>query len=47
MPLGELWDVAALARDCQQDGVFEFFLTSAPLRLNGGVGTPPNVLALK
>ncbi|MFQ5425509.1 MAG: cyclase family protein, partial [Gaiellales bacterium] len=47
MPLGELWDVAALAADCRADGVYDFLLTSAPLRLTGGVGSPPNVLALK
>ena len=44
MPLG---DVRALAEDCERDGRAEFFLTSAPLRIGGGVGSPPNVLALK
>jgi kynurenine formamidase len=47
MLLGELWDVRALAEDCERDGRAEFFLTSAPLRIGGGVGSPPNVLALK
>ena len=47
MPLGELWDLRALAEDCERDGRSTFFLTSAPLRLPGGVGSPPNVLALK
>ena len=47
MPLGELWDVQHLARDCAQDGVYEFLLTSAPLLIPGGAGSPPNVLALK
>ncbi len=47
MPLGELWDVQQLARDCAQDGVYEFLLTSAPLVIPGGAGSPPNVLALK
>ena len=47
MPLGELWDLRLLAADCERDGRSEFFLTSAPLRLSGGVGSPPNVLALK
>jgi Putative cyclase len=47
MPLGELWDVQHLARDCAQDGVYEFLLTSAPLVIPGGAGSPPNVLALK
>ncbi len=47
MPLGELWDLRRLAADCEQDGRSSFFLTSAPLRIGGGVGSPPNVLALK
>lgn len=47
MPLGELWDVRALADDCAADGVCEFLLTSAPLHVGGGAGSPPNALALK
>lgn len=47
MPLGELWDLRRLAEDCQRDDRSVFLLTSAPLWIPGGVGTPPNVLALK
>jgi hypothetical protein len=47
MNLGEMWDVDALAADCAADGVYEFMLTSAPLNIRGGVGSPPNALALK
>ena len=47
MPLGELWDLAALAADCARDGVYDTLLTSAPLHLAGGAGTPPNALAIK
>jgi kynurenine formamidase len=47
LPIGELWDLDALAEDCAADGRFTFLLTSAPLRLVGGVGTPPNALAIK
>ena len=47
MALGELWSLAALAADCAGDGVFEAMLTSAPLNLPGGVGSPANALALK
>lgn len=47
MPLGELWDLAALAADCAEDGVHEVFLMSAPLNVGGGAGSPPNALALK
>ncbi len=47
MPLGELWFLEDLARDCRDDGVYEVFLTSVPLNLPGGTGSPPNALALK
>lgn len=47
MPLGELWHLDDLAEDCARDGVYEFLLTSAPLNLTGGVGSPPNTLAIK
>ncbi len=47
MPLGELWSLEALAEDCAADGVYEFLLTSVPLNLRGGVGSPPNALAIK
>ena len=47
IPIGELWDLDALADDCAADGRYNFLLTSAPLRLVGGVGTPPNALAIK
>ena len=41
MNLGEMWDIDALAADCAADGVYEFMLTSAPLNITGGVGSPP------
>lgn len=47
LALGEMWFVEELAADCAADGVYEFLLTSAPLNLRGGVGSPPNALALK
>ena len=47
MNLGEMWDLDALAADCAADGVYEFMLTSAPLNIPGGVGSPPNALAIK
>ena len=47
MPIGELWDLDALAADCAEDGVYECFLTSAPLNLAGGVASPANALAFK
>jgi kynurenine formamidase len=47
MPIGEMWNLEALAEDCARDRVYEFFLTSAPLNVPGGVGSPPNALAIK
>jgi hypothetical protein len=47
LPLGEFFDLAALASDCAADGVYEFFFTSAPLNLRAGVASPPNALAIK
>jgi kynurenine formamidase len=47
MPIGELWWLDDLAADCAADGVYEFFFTSAPLNVPGGVGSPPNALAIK
>ena len=47
MNLGEMWDIDALAADCAADGVYEFLLTSAPLNIRGGIGSPPNALAIK
>lgn len=47
MALGELWHLDDLADDCAQDGVYEFCLTSAPLNVTGGIGSPANALAIK
>lgn len=47
MAMGELWKLDELAADCAADGVYEFFLTCKPLNLVGGVGSPPNALAIK
>lgn len=45
--LGEMWDLEALADDCAADGVYEFFLSAAPLTITGAVGSPINPLAIK
>lgn len=51
LPLGEMWDLEALARDCAPaeggDGRYECFFTSAPLNLPSGVASPPNAIAIK
>ena len=45
--IGEMWDLDALARACAADGVFEFFLVAAPLRVTGAVGSPVNPMAVR
>jgi kynurenine formamidase len=45
--IGEMWDLDALAADCAADGVYEFWLTAAPLPITGAVGSPVNPLAVK
>jgi kynurenine formamidase len=47
MNIGEFWYLEDLAADCVQDGIYEFLFTSAPLNVPGGVGSPPNALAIK
>lgn len=47
LTVGELFDLEALAADCARDGRASCFLTSSPLNLRGGVGSPPNAIAIK
>ncbi len=47
MPIGEMWDLRALAADCDADRVYKCMLTSAPLHIRSGVASPPNAIALK
>ena len=47
IPIGELWDLDALAEDCADDGIYEGLFTSAPLRVRSGVASPPNAIVLK
>jgi kynurenine formamidase len=47
MPLGEMFDLEALAQDCAADGRYEFLLSAPPLAVTGAVGSPVNPLALK
>ncbi|KAK1144415.1 hypothetical protein N8T08_005568 [Aspergillus melleus] len=46
MPIGELFDLEALARLCQELQRWTFFVTSVPLNMPGGVSSPPNVMAI-
>jgi kynurenine formamidase len=45
--IGEMWDPDALAEACAADRVYEFFLTAAPLRITGAVGSPVNPIAIR
>jgi hypothetical protein len=47
MPIGEMFQLGALARACAADRRYEFFFTAAPLNKLGGVASPPNALAIK
>ncbi|MGZ4714854.1 MAG: cyclase family protein [Acidimicrobiia bacterium] len=43
MPQGQQWDLDELARDCAEDGVYEFLLAATPLpvtRASGGMVAP-------
>jgi kynurenine formamidase len=46
MPIGEMWDLEELAKMCEAEGRWSFFVTSAPLNLKGGCASPPNALAI-
>jgi hypothetical protein len=45
--LGEYFWLADLADDCARDGRYEMFFSSVPLNVPGGVGSPPNAVAVK
>lgn len=45
-PIGEMWDLESLARACEREGRWSFLLTSAPLHVKGGVGSPPCAIAI-
>ncbi|KIW93278.1 uncharacterized protein Z519_05883 [Cladophialophora bantiana CBS 173.52] len=46
MPLGELWNLEGLSELCKKQNQWSFLFTSAPLYVRGGVGSPPNAIAL-
>jgi hypothetical protein len=47
MPIGEMFQLDALAEACAADRRYEFLFTAAPLNKLGGVASPPNALAIK
>jgi kynurenine formamidase len=46
MPIGELWDLEGLGEKCKELGRWTFLVVSKPLDVPGGVGSPPNALAI-
>lgn len=44
--IGELWDLEKLSETCARKQKYSFLLTSCPLNVPGGVGSPPNALAI-
>ena len=46
-PLGEMFNLEALAADCDADGRFAFLLSAPPLALTGAFGSPVNPVVLK
>jgi hypothetical protein len=47
MFLGECWKLDELVEACAEDGRYEFLLAAKPLNVVGGVGSPPNAMAVK
>ncbi|KAH7252910.1 hypothetical protein MRS44_015912 [Fusarium solani] len=46
MPIGELFDLEQLSQECQKRGRWSFFFSSMPLKVPGGVASPPNGVAI-
>ncbi|KAF7715210.1 Uncharacterized protein PECH_005551 [Penicillium ucsense] len=46
MPIGELFDLERLSQECRQRRRWTFFFSSVPLKVPGGVASPPNGIAI-
>ncbi|PHH66350.1 hypothetical protein CDD81_7405 [Ophiocordyceps australis] len=46
IPIGELFDLEQLSQICRDTGRWDFFLTSSPFNMPGGVSSPCNCLAI-
>jgi len=47
LTVGEIFDLAELARDCAEDKRYEFMFVAPALPVTGAVGSPVNPLAIK
>ncbi|KAJ5733592.1 hypothetical protein N7493_002378 [Penicillium malachiteum] len=45
-PIGEMFDLEKLSAHCKTTGRYSFFLSSMPLKVAGGVASPPNAFAI-
>jgi len=45
--MGEIFYVADLAKDCADDGVYEFLLSASPEPFVSALGAPVNPVAIK
>ncbi|KAM0800337.1 hypothetical protein BDR22DRAFT_880896 [Usnea florida] len=46
MPIGEMFDLEELAKHCRKCQRWSFFISSVPLKVPGGVASPPNAVAI-
>lgn len=46
MPIGEMFDLEKLSEECRKRKRWTFFFSSVPLRVPGGVASPPNGVAI-
>ncbi|CAK7212722.1 hypothetical protein SEUCBS140593_001599 [Sporothrix eucalyptigena] len=46
MPIGELFDMERLAEECKKVKKWTFFFSSVPLKVPGGIASPPNGVAI-
>ena len=47
MTMGEIFELKALADDCEGDKVYEFLFVAPAIPITGAVGSPVNPLAIK
>ncbi|PQE20371.1 cyclase protein [Rutstroemia sp. NJR-2017a BBW] len=45
-PIGELWNLEELSKACEEKKQYTFFMSSGPLNVHGGIGSPPNAVAI-
>ncbi|KAI5201822.1 hypothetical protein E4T39_05048 [Aureobasidium subglaciale] len=46
LPIGEIFDLDSLAKECKEKNKYSFFFSSMPINVPGGVASPPNGVAI-